>query len=338
MPRRRKAKFDAPLIIIDGLQLICLKSQRTRLIAVAVPKQPDKNFDFVAVSVSPENWEKYFENRVDLRYLFTYPTQKTIYTMDSSQETSSGEFIMTVYEDTLPEDLLPGAGLFSSDHTEEYGDATIAGDTQQLFIDGGWEMTEFGRFYQKYSDVYAFVAALRNYINDSVDSKIKSGIADVFKKKPFQGGSSYLHMFNELTDFVPRDQRVTLDKIQYASPGDVQMNGSGNIFYAEKEIIQNYIMNRRDIQNKYNVLHRYLSKNGLLAMAGGKFSGNREVRNNIMENSILLCNLIKIGNFPDIYALSQNNELVSAKVILSVTRRIDAAAAFFSEGRMAFYR
>ena len=82
MQRRRKAEFDANLIVIDEPQVICLNAKKTKIIAVAVPFSAEGNFNFIAASVTAKNWDRYLDSNVDLRFLFTYPFQRSLYTFN----------------------------------------------------------------------------------------------------------------------------------------------------------------------------------------------------------------------------------------------------------------
>ena len=335
--RRRKVHYEAPLIVIDGPQLICLSANKSRFLALAIPEQDGVKFDFIAVSVSPKNWERYLDSRVDLRFLFTYPFQRTHYTL-SSEDLAKGELWLSPYDAAIPEEYLPEHGLFATDHTEEYAEAATAADEEQLFIDGEWEMPEFGKFYQKYSDIYAFLAALNNFRDKTIEQVFKGRIMSAFRKKPFQGGSSYLHLFNELDECLPRHQKLTLDAIKYASPGDVKMNGTSEIFAAEEAIILNYLSERKLINDQYGKLREYLSRRNLLTAPGDRFLEDDPDATAIREMARGLCSAMRIERFEDILALANENSLVAAKVVLSVQRRVEAASMFFAEGRMAFER
>ncbi len=336
--RRRKAQFEAPLVIYDGVQLACLKSKKSLFLALAIPEDILGEFDFLVATANDKSLTRYFDGEVDLRFIFTFAPNRMLYKMKSKDLAQKNIWLTPFERKTVPEECLPQHGLFSRDHTHEYAKAISSSDEERLFIDGEWEMTEFGKFYQKFSDVYSFVAAIYNFNSSDNNSKEKALIKSAFRNKPFQGGSSYLHLFTDLNRCVPREQKLTLDAIQYASPGDVKVNGYTPIFSEEKKLILNFLDNRSEIMLAYNDLYTLLQKNKLLTLSGEKFDPGSYTTKHISELAKKLCDLMLVADYEQLKTLSENNTLVTAKILLAVKRRLETATSFFAEGRMAYER
>jgi hypothetical protein len=335
--RRRKAVFKADLVVFDEPQLFCLTAGKSMIIVVAVPEQTNEKFDHIAASVTPKNWERYLGGYVDVRYLFTYPFHRSLYVFHSD-EMKEDTIMLRPHEQELPDSLLPSHGIFSSSHTEEFGDFEEANGEEQLFIDGEWELNEFGSFYQRYSDIYFFSAALKNVDRPDVDQAYKGRIKSAFARKPFKGGSSYMHMFDELQDCLPRGEKLSLDGIEYNSPGDVRMNGLPEHFSETEKMISNYTINRTAIRQSHKKLRDFLTKEKLLGMAAASFDKNSHHSKFIRDGANDLGGKLSLTGLDKVETLCDRNPLVFAKVMLAIFRRIDAAASFFAEGRMAFER
>ncbi|GEM_PF-2818204 len=334
-PRRRKAQYQATLVYMDEPQLITLISAKTRIIALAVPSNKDDALFFYATSVSPKNWDKYMSGSVDLRYLFTYPDQRTAYTFDLS-EMEEGTVFMTQYLDDAPEEYLPSPRFFESNHTEEFEHAQRPDESSRLFVDGEWELVEFGQFNQRYADIYAFSTAVNTWELPGISLKQQQDIRRPFMERPYQGGFSYVHLFHDLNDNVPPSEQLSLNKIQYASPGYVDMLGKEDTFDELRSIIENYLANRREITIAYNTLYKYLHENRYLQMAGDAYLKGDASEPYILQQTEKLNNLLKIGKFASIKAMTAENALVSAKVVLSFYRRLHELGQFFAQGRVAF--
>jgi len=335
--RRRKAVFKADLVVIDEPQLFCLTAGKSMIIALAVPEVEDSEFDHIAASVTQKNWERYLGGYVDVRYLFTYPFHRSLYVFHSKDFAEDG-VMLRPWENEFSEQLLPSHGIFSSSHTEEFGDFEEADEEEQLFIDGEWQLNEFGSFYQRYSDIYFFSAAVKNVDRQDIPQAYKGRIKNAFARKPFKGGSSYMHMFDELQDCLPRGEKLSLEGIEYNSPGDVRMNGMAEHFSDIEKLISNYVLNRQKIRNSHKKLRDFMTKHQLLGLAASSFDQGSAEAATLEQDAKILSDDLSLSSFDTVKTLCNNNSLVVAKVMLAIFRRIDSASAFFAEGRMAFER
>lgn len=334
--RRRQASFECNLVIFDEPQLFLLKSGKSRILALATLEDKKREFDHIAVSVTARNWERYLDGYVDLRYLFTYPFQRTNYIFHSKDWRDLNIYLRP-FSENLPNDFLPDAGLFSSSHTEPLAERPRPEYEEKLYIDGEWDLDEFGSFYKRYSDLYFFNAAIRNYANVALDRVYKGKITHAFSTKPFKGGSSYLHMFDELVGCLPPSERLGLDGIVYNSPGDVRINGIAEYFSEIEKSIALYVQERSHIKEKHDALRSYLSKSGYLKLSASNFNSDRD-GSSIKTLNRELAKALQFTQMETLLSLCQRNELVVGKVLLAVYRRIENTAAFFAEGRMAFER
>ncbi|MDW9408159.1 hypothetical protein GOA77_25200 [Sinorhizobium meliloti] len=335
LPRKRKARFAQTLIYADEPQLILLKDKGVHLVALAVPSEDEANAMFVATTVTRRDWQAYLDGNYDLRYLFTYPKQRIVYTFDLAKMSDS-VVTMDPLIGAIPEEYLPEPRLFSIFHTEEVPVEPLAEDEEVLVVDGEWDMPEFGSFYQRYSDVYAFLAALKNWNDSGLAQDLKRKILDTFRTKPFQGGFSYVHFFQELNEQLQRIQRLGLEKISYASPGTVEIRGQAELFADVKTIVPHFLDNRDEISKQYNKLHRYLSENKFLAMSGENYPDEPAVSRYINHEAKLLTELMAEPHFETVAALANKNALVTAKIVMSFYRRLDDATAYFAQGRVSF--
>jgi hypothetical protein len=333
----RRAKFEAMLVFLDEPQVMTLKYGNTRVIAVAVPDDdPDKDL-FYATSVSRRDWNKYLNESVDLRYLFTYPDQRNAFTFNLNKM-EDGEVYLHRYTEKAPEKYLPSPRFFASNHTEDFDHVEKPEDTTTLYVDGEWELVEFGHFNQRYSDVYAYLVTMERWGDPKTSLQVKQQIRRPFMERPFQGGFSYVHLFSNLNDNVPPSEQVSLDKIKYASPGHVDLLGKKEAFRGVHDVISNFIKNRSEIVRQYNTLYNYLSQNKYLKMSGESYGNNNPIDHFINHEAQKLYELMLAGDFSIIQTLTDRNALVSAKIVLSFYRRLAELAAFFLEGRASFAR
>ena len=205
-----------------------------------------------------------------------------------------------------------------------------------MIVDGEWELTDFGQFQQKFSDVYTFLVSEKNWIDVAANENTKKRIKQAFNNRPFQGGFSYVHLFKDLNDNVPRSDKISLNKIRYASPGKVEVFGKDEIFTTLERIIPNFVENRDNLKKEYGKFYKYLSKNKFLQMNGDHYVKGDASEKYIFSSTEILCQLMLAPNFNTVKSLSNENALVCAKVVLAFYRRLEESALYFSQGRVSY--
>jgi len=335
LPKRRKAKYVATLIYADEPQLILLKDKDVPIVALAVPDDDSSKSMFVATTMLRRDWQAYLDGNCDLRYLYTYPKTRHVYMFDYCR-IKDGTILMEPFFGELPEEYLPEPRFFSEHHTEELPVDPLADGEEILVVDGEWDMPEFGTFYQRYSDIYAFIAATKNVGSHAVDFETKQSIAATFLTKPFKGGFSYVYFFQELVAKLLRSQRLGLEKISYASPGTVEIRGEDKLFDEMKDIIPNFLERRTDISRQYNKLYEFLSKNKYLKMQADHYGAEPAIDKYINTEAETLADMMIAPDFKAVLALTHRHPLVTAKIIMAFYRRLDEAAAYFAQGRVSY--
>jgi len=332
---RRNAEFVATLVYTDEPQVLALKAGKSLIAAVAIPDPNPEASKFLATTVAQKDWDSYIDESVDLRYLFTYPTLRLKYTFDL-RKLKKNRVLMDPFDGEVPENWLPQPRFFAEYHTEEFDGADFQASSETLIVDGNWDMPEFGKFYQRYSDIYSLLVAILNWREPTVSAAVKAKVKKAFASKPFKGGSSYMHLYADLVSNLARSERLGLQEIKYASPGHFEVHGREDAFEDVQGVIRWFMDHRPAIQKKSVSFKAFLSKNGFLQMAGENFVQNNPFANFIRAEALALNQLMHGPNFETIEELAQGNALVTAKVVLSFYRRLDDAAEFFAQGRVNF--
>ncbi|KZD22799.1 hypothetical protein [Tardiphaga robiniae] len=333
-PGRSGAHYIRTLVYMDEPQLILLKRNRANVIALAIPSSEGKA-EFLAVTVSKKDYEAYIDGLVDLRYLYTYPINRTVFTFDL-MELKGGKVMMTPWEEQIPDNYLPSPRFFSSNHTELEENNVADPHVEKLVVDGDWDMPDFGDFYSRYSNVYYLLSASHAFSDDEVDLEKKKEIKKAFGDIPFRGGSSYVHFYKALPGSIPRAERLRMDKIVYQSPGYVSVHGDADAFSETEALIRAFLGDRAAIKQIYDKFHEFLSKNRFLAMPADQFLPTDAAAAYIKNTTNSLVEKLHVPNAAILKSLVNNNELAFAKIILSLYRRLDEASRFFAQGRVNF--
>jgi hypothetical protein len=335
MALRRSAKYLKTLVYMDEPQVIALMSGQSYVIAVAIPSIEGMEMPFAAVTAVKSDWLAYLDGSVDLRYLFTYPIHRTAFKFDLSK--MKGQRVsMTPVDNVLPEDWLPAPRFFATSHTEPDAGEKLSDTTTRLLIDGEWDMPDLGLFYNRYSDVYYFVAVTDQYADENVELDRRKKTLDAFQDCLFKGGFSYVNFYDDLGGNVSRSERLNIDKIKYESPGYVTIHGDQHYFDSLMKLIKRFLANRETAKQKYSELHNYLSKGKFLALTASSFVNDDSTASYIMSKTIEFADILGVPQLNVIQKLVSGNSLAFAKIILSFHRRLEDTSKYFAQGRIAF--
>lgn len=327
--KKRNAVYQATLVFLDEPQLIHLRAGKTNIMAIAIPSEDPAKSEFFATTVSPKDWEAYWDGIADLLYLFTFPSNRLCYRFDLMKMKDNKVRMEPAPRDVPPE-YLPEPRFFSYHHTDLASSEAQADPGERLIVDGEWDMSEFGQFYQRYSEIYAFLHTVGSGAGNNYVDKLQC----IVKEKPFKGGFSYVNLYQELRRVLPRKDRLGLREIQYASPGHISVNGNEHTFREIRAVVANFLRSRTEILKHYGDFHGYLSKHKYLAMDVAGFDESDPNSAYFFEKSKELTKILGAPEFSTIKALSKGNALVCSKIVLSFCRRVQQAAEFYAQGRV----
>lgn len=96
----------------------------------------------------------------------------------------------------------------------------------QLEMDGEWGLADLSGFGRQYNHLYAVLYSLLFYIADLSDVDEPSGwdwrderAVHVYRAYPWRGGYSAVNFYQSLLAQIPKDERPRIVRIEYASPG-----------------------------------------------------------------------------------------------------------------------
>lgn len=330
----RRVKIAQVLTFYDEPQLLLLRNRMQIFVAVAIPSSNGSKF--FATSVQAGNWELYQNDKVNLRYLFVYPNKRMLFYFDLQTADESGNVYMTKYDGDLRLEHLPGPDLFASDHTEST-QADLVADVETLYLNGEWDLPELGKFQQQVSDVYNFIYSIDDWTT-STDQLEKDAIRRAFTLRPFKGGSSYGAYFGDLEKRLKLSERVKLKSIQKASPGSMKVAGVAEVFSEVEQLISDYLKNRVELREAAKLCANYLSAENLSTLSVKEFDRSDERSETLTRFIREISKLMNFSNVAELNQITQNNQLGTIKLLLSIYRRVSAAAEFFAQGRASFDR
>ena len=202
-------------------------------------------------------------------------------------------------------------------------------------MDGSWELPDFTDLYGGFSDVYMFENGHEKFLdkNETLDSKRR--IKAAFGKQ-FQGGGSYGSLYKTLKSSQTADERLMVGGIQYHSPGFVEVEGRKELVEKVRERIQDFGRRYEELLMSYKELYRYLHDNPLLSLAADKFDSASDLGRTVGGKGASFCALLGGIKWGEMMLMSDGNQLVATKVLLSLFRRLERLHDFVLQGRARF--
>ncbi len=338
LPRLFLAKFEQVLLYADGPQIVLLSAPGglSKLIGIAI-NLDGATYPFFAAQASNEQFQDYLHERFDLRYLLMKPDLRRHYIFDLADETDGAVPVSRhKFELERDETFLPEAGLFARDHTEpvvvELGEFQA---TQTFGIDGKWDLPEFSRFYGQVTDLYSLFNSVDLFLNDQANFEQQNRVRLAFVK-PFQGGGSYVSLYDSLDSASPRANRLSVEGIAYNSPGYVRVSGRQKPLAEVRSLLEHVEANMSSLAEHYRALDRFLSEAKLKRLPANRFSRSTPGATAVYDLTKALLEALDFMSYEDLLRLSDYNTLIAAKVSLSIYRRATRLIEFFLQGRANF--
>lgn len=197
-------------------------------------------------------------------------------------------------------------------------------------IDRRWSLEDLYKFPRAYEQVYfAFEALLPT---DELETEGR--IARAFRAFPWRGGYSAVNFYNQLKYATPRQERPSVTRIQYASPGVIELylllplavQIAGAVTAVAGSILA--------CNKVYNTIYTDLRKRKLISL-DVELKKNELTRDDIkllLESSEQLAKMLSIGSADTIHQRT-GDPLISLKILLSVYRRVRLLADYKIKGK-----
>lgn len=334
--KRRKIKFEAVLFEFMEPLVLLYKAGRSFYIASALPSDSGFVQEYLVVSATPKYLKRYFREEFDLRYLFASAQHRKFFKMDSAQISKATASVVE-FNDDVSEEMLPAPQFFASSHSGKYGEFSSKHDAlESLLIDGNWEMEDFGTFSSRYRDIYSFEHSLLRLADKSTPAIEADKIRNAFKNHSLRGGGSYVNLFRDLVNVTPANDQFELKRVQYASPGKIELNGNGQIFDLVEKRIKSVVSDGKRLHRLYWNLYSFMSEKGLLDVSKAAPKVRNAELQKIDSKTQELLSALNLEIYSEIKALSEHNEVNAAKISLAIYRRLKSASSYFAEGRAMY--
>jgi hypothetical protein len=334
---KQKAEVVQILLWYDRPEIVLLKTGPLDYI-LAVSSGVGDNDDhlYIGASMALGFLAEYQAGKFDLRYALAHANFRRYWTFSFL---GREKFVdLSRIKKTSPVVLgsMPDAGFFSREHHKITVVDRFVPDSEEVFkIDGSWELGEFSRFYGKVEDVYYIFNDIRRFNDPDTSEETKSVISEALDR-PWRGGGSYVGYYDKIANDNAPTAKLRVSGIKYNSPGYVAIKAKKQPFDDMIALVQSYATSKAEVRRAYNRLYQYMLTNKLLTREEVKVFVPDDMRKTVRHLAELLDNYMPGISFDTFVKMSNNNDIVAAKVLLSVFRRMDGLYKFFEEGRVRY--
>jgi hypothetical protein len=330
------ASVNQILLWYDRPEIVLLKVALSEFIlAVSSGSDDDEDDVYVGASMNLTFLESYQEGKFDLRYALAHANLRRYWTFKFNANDKKVSLKKIKKSADAVADSLPESGVFSRDHHAIKVVSQIVPDAVEKFdIDGSWELGEFSRFYGQIEDIYYMFNDIRRYSHPKASEKTKTAISGALDR-PWRGGGSYVAYYDKIANDNAPTAKLRVSGIQYNSPGYVSLRAKKRPFDDIIGLLQAYAHNMPEMRKAHNALYKFMGHNKLLKADAAKFVGGA-IRKSVAEYARKLDAYMPGVSYETFLSMANANEVVAAKVLLSVFRRMDRLYEYFESGRVKY--
>lgn len=205
---------------------------------------------------------------------------------------------------------------------------------RRLHLDGEWGLLELSGFGRQYVQTYSFLYALRR---EEEDDETDERVEHAFAAYPWRGGWSAVDFYESLRARVPKRHRPRIVRIEYASPGFIDLALVLGVAITLRRIIKAVCDSINDVNSTYNNIQQGLRDRQLnrINVRRAQIDLRKEELDFAEHSADLLAGKIDFKQMDKIRELTPN-EVVALKVLLSFYRRIRHLAKLQRDGQMRF--
>lgn len=204
----------------------------------------------------------------------------------------------------------------------------------KLLLDGRWSLEELSEATKDYTQLYGFAYSLLS----ELPTARREEIDYIYGKFPWKGGYSTVNFFNQLFHKIPPPLRPAVERIQYASPGFIELSEILLVAATVAAIVKAVCSSINNSHDTYRKIQK-----GSIDLELAKIDLAKE-NLELTQKQIAFCensakSLIKVFELTEtqtqlIEARTQGNPVMKLKILLSVFRRVEPLAKKQSEGKI----
>ncbi|SUD84711.1 Uncharacterised protein [Stutzerimonas stutzeri] len=204
----------------------------------------------------------------------------------------------------------------------------------KLELDGRWGLEELSETIKDYIQLYGFVYSLTPGLPAAREQEIDY----LYSKFPWRGGFSTVNFFSNIFHKIPINLRPEISRIQYASPGFIELKELIVIAGSMAAIVTSVTVSIARIHDIYRQIQKGCIEHELskINLAQQKLSLKDDQVKFAKDSSAALVKALGFDSKQEaaIDKRTQGNHVAKLKILLSVYRRVHPLAQKQAEGKL----
>lgn len=203
-------------------------------------------------------------------------------------------------------------------------------------LDGDWFFSDLDKFSRLYSQLYAFFYCSKPRFVTNIGQKLRASL-----HAPWKGGFSRLNLFDTLSGYVPSLHDLKINRIQYASPGEVEIEALSSVGEDISSSVLGYVSNQAEIDNCVKAIGQLLGetklrRRDLSHLADGQLPLKPENIEFLRGKTESIAKMLGAASVFSAIGSHSPNIVVTSKVVMAVTGRICKMAKLQSAGLVPY--
>jgi hypothetical protein len=204
----------------------------------------------------------------------------------------------------------------------------------KIHLDGRWKLEELSDATKEYTQLYGFAYSL---LSDLPIAR-REEVEYIYGKFPWRGGFSTVNFFSQLFHKIPPKLRPEVQRIQYASPGFIELSELLLVAGTVAGIVAAVCTSINNAHDTYRRIQKGSVENELTQI------NLKKEQLDLTLKQISFCetssaSLVKVLGLTEaqekiLDERVQNNKLMKVKILLSVFRRVEPLAKQQAEGKL----
>ena len=199
-----------------------------------------------------------------------------------------------------------------------------------ILIDKRWSLEDLYVFPRAFEQVYFAYEALVPAPDDIVDDRIDRA----FRDYPWRGGYSAVNFYNQLKYATPKNKRPTIQAIQYASPGFIDLMLNLQLALQIASVVSTVAGSILACNKVYSTIYKDAQHRKLLSIdiqTKQLELANKEM-DFIIDANKKMAKLLKLDSA---HVIEQRAEhpIIAMKILFSIYRRVRTLAEYQDKGK-----
>jgi hypothetical protein len=204
----------------------------------------------------------------------------------------------------------------------------------KLLLDGRWKLEELSLATKEYTQLYGFAYSLLPELPVARREEMEY----IYGKFPWRGGFSTVNFFQQLFHKIPPKLRPEVQRIQYASPGFIELSELLLVAGSVAAIVAAVCTTINNAHDTYRKIQKGSVENELtqINLKKEQLDLTQKQINFCETSSASLVKVLGLTEAQDklLDERVQNNKLMKVKILLSVFRRAEPLAEQQANGKL----